>query len=149
MLQHPAEAFRRERAHNAGVVQGDVAGSVQEITTQLEPSAARRRTWPAVIHLLRLEIAELIGAGAREIQLDLPQVAMGLADGGWETDEAVDLIFEIFGDLRGIRRSLHLCYGDFGGRTWTSNRSLRPLLPLLRRLSGLVDCVVLELPSLP
>ncbi len=142
-----AEAFRRERALAPELFKVTLPGP-SEITTQLEPPEARRRTWPAVVQLLQLEMAKLVEAGAREVQLDLPQVAMGLADGGWETDEAVDIIFEIFGGLRGIRRSVHLCYGDVGGRTWTSNRSLRPLLPMLRRLGGLVDCLVLEL-SLP
>jgi methionine synthase II (cobalamin-independent) len=143
-----AEAFRRERGLAPELFKVTLPGP-SELTTQLQPADARRGCWPAIMGLLRAEIAELIVAGTREVQLDLPQIAMGLADGGWETDEAVDVIGELLAGLpAGIRRSVHLCYGDFGARTWTRNRTLRPLLPLLQRLDGLVDCVVLEL-SLP
>jgi methionine synthase II (cobalamin-independent) len=128
-----AEAFRREHELAPELFKVTLPGP-SELTTQLEPPEARRGTWPAVIGLLRAEIAELVAAGAREIQLDLPQVAMGLADGGWETVEAAEVIAVVFANVPGIRRSVHLCYGDFGARTWTCNRALRPLLPLLQRL---------------
>jgi hypothetical protein len=43
------------------------------------------------------------------VQLDIPQIAMGLADGGWETAEAVDTIAAIFEGFNSIRQSVHLC----------------------------------------
>jgi hypothetical protein len=45
--------------------------------------------------------------GATEIQLDLPQVGMGLADGGRDTAEAVDAVTTIFAGLVGLQRSIH------------------------------------------
>jgi methionine synthase II (cobalamin-independent) len=98
--------------------------------------------------LIRTEIRGLIQAGARDVQLDIPQIAMGLADGGWETAEAVETIGAIFEGVTSIRRSVHPCYGDFGARTWVRNRAFSPLLPTIQALGGVVDRVVLEL-SLP
>jgi len=48
----------------------------------LEPREAARAAWPTVTELIRAEIRTLIEIGARDIQLDVPQTAMGLADGG-------------------------------------------------------------------
>jgi len=137
-------AFRRERRIDPRLEKVTIPGP-SEITTMLEPRDAAHATWPAVIELIRAEIRELVDAGARDIQLDVPQIAMGLADGGWDTALAVDTIAAVFHGLRGFRRSVHLCYGDFGARTWTRNRALRPLIPTLQQLGGVVDRVVLEL----
>jgi methionine synthase II (cobalamin-independent) len=73
---------------------------------------------------------------------------MGLADGGWQTEEAIELVSAIFHDVVGIRRSIHLCYGDFMARSWAQHCELRPLLPMLQRIGDVVDRVVLE-PWLP
>jgi methionine synthase II (cobalamin-independent) len=94
----------------------------------LEPQADRRATWPDAIDLIRAEIEQLMALGATEIQLDLPQVGMGLADGGRDTAEAVDAVTTIFAGLVGLQRSIHQCYGDFGARSWARNGALRPLL---------------------
>jgi hypothetical protein len=49
----------------------------------LEPrEAARAAAWPTVVELIRAEMRTLVEIGARDIQLDVPQIAMGLADGG-------------------------------------------------------------------
>jgi len=142
-----AAAFRRERTIAPELSKVTVPGP-SEVTTQLEPPAVRQASWPAAVELIRAEMRALIASGAGEIQLDLPQVAMGLADGGWETAQAIETIAAIFDGAPGVRRSVHLCYGDFGGRSWAQNRALHPLLPLLQQLDGVVDQVVLEL-SLP
>jgi hypothetical protein len=72
-----------------------------EITTLLEPRKAARRLWPAVVELIRGEIRALIAIGARDIQLDLPQSAMVLADGSWDTALAVETIVAIFDGFQG------------------------------------------------
>jgi len=142
-----AASFVRERSIYPDLQKVTIPGP-PEITTMLEPREAARAAWPTVTELIRAEIRTLIEIGARDIQLDVPQIAMGLADGGWDTALAVETIMAIFDGVRAVRRSLHLCYGDFGARTWARNRSLRPLLPTLQRLTGSIDRLVLEL-SLP
>src|SRR5207302_10926013 len=112
-----ASAFGRERRIDPQLEKVTIPGP-SEITTMLEPREAARAAWPVVIDLIRAEIRALVDMGARDIQLDVPQIAMGLADGAWDTTQAVDTISALFGGVRGVRRSVHLCYGDFGARTW-------------------------------
>jgi 5-methyltetrahydropteroyltriglutamate--homocysteine methyltransferase len=142
-----ASAFERERRIDPQLEKVTIPGP-SEITTMLEPRETARAAWPAVIELIRAEVRALVDMGARDIQLDVPQIAMGLADGGWDTAQAVDTISAVFEGVHGVRRSVHLCYGDFGARTWARHRELRPLLPTLQKLSGSIDRMVLEL-SLP
>lgn len=144
-----AAAFRRERALDSNITKVTIPGP-SEITMRIEPEADRRACWPAVITLIRAEMQRCIEAGAQDIQLDLPHLAMGLVDQkwGWTTPAAVELIQQLFAGFSGIRRSIHLCYGDFEAQTWTQNRAFHPLLPTIQALHGVIDRVVLEF-SLP
>ena len=63
-------------AAHAVVISLDQAGSILT-----EWTAAVCAAWPRIAELIRHEIRQLIAGGAREVQLDLPHVAMGLADG--------------------------------------------------------------------
>jgi 5-methyltetrahydropteroyltriglutamate--homocysteine methyltransferase len=142
-----ASAFARERRIEPHLEKVTIPGP-SEITMLIEPRETARAAWPRIVELIRHEIRQLIAGGAREVQLDLPHVAMGLADGACQTEEAVELVAAIFHDIRGIRRSIHLCYGDFMARSWARHLQLRPLVAPLQRIGGMVDRVVLEL-SLP
>lgn len=144
-----AAALRRERDLDSGITKVTFPGP-SEITMRIEPEEDRRACWPAVIGLLRTEMRECVALGVSDLQLDLPHMAMGLADQkwGWDTTTAVDLIRQLFEGFVGVRRSIHLCYGDFGAQTWTNNRAFHPLLPTLQALDGVIDRVVLEF-SLP
>src|SRR5438874_5735827 len=102
----------------------------------LEPREAARRAWPVVVDLIRTEIRQLTLAGATDVQLDVPQIVMGLADGGWETAAAVDIVAAVFAGFTTSRRSVHLCYGDFGARSWVTNRALSPMIPTIQALGG-------------
>lgn len=142
-------AFQRERALDSHIDKVTIPGP-SEITMRIEPEAERQALWPAVIELIRTEIQACIALGAKDIQLDLPHVAMGLVDGqaGWTTETAVAIIRAIFANLPEIRRSIHFCYGDFMAQSWTTNRTFHPLLPTIQALDGVVDRLVLEF-SLP
>lgn len=147
-----ASAYRRERAIAPSISKVNIPGP-SEITMMVVPRESRRMLWNDAISLIRNEMAACIDAGAQEVQLDLPHIAMGLADGdlafdAWHTEESVDVIKQIFSGFEDIRRSVHFCYGDFGAQTWTTNRSFHPLLPTIQRLDGFIDRVVLEF-SLP
>ncbi len=142
-----AAAFRRERAIDSALPKVTIPGP-SEITMMLEPREERERSWPRAIELIRAEIAQLVEIGAREVQLDVPHIAMGLADGGWDAERSVATIAAVFAGVRGVTRSVHFCYGDFEARTWTRNQQFAPLLPTIRALAGTMDRVVLEF-SLP
>src|SRR5262249_16699281 len=77
-----AAAFERERSIYPDLQKVTIPGP-SEITTMLEPREAARAAWPTVVELIRAELRTLIEVGARDIQLDVPQIAMGLADRGW------------------------------------------------------------------
>jgi methionine synthase II (cobalamin-independent) len=142
-----AEAFARERRIDPYLEKVTIPGP-SEITMLIEPRETARAAWPRIVELIRREIRQLMAGGAGEVQLDLPHVAMGLADGGWQTEEAIELVSAIFHDVAGVRRSIHLCYGDFMARSWAQHCELRPLLPMLQGIGDLIERVALEL-SLP
>jgi 5-methyltetrahydropteroyltriglutamate--homocysteine methyltransferase len=120
-----------------------------EIMMMIESGEDRPLVSSAVTELIRTEVQACIALGATDIQLDLPHVAMGLVDDkGWDTERATEVIKTIFANIKGIRRSVHFCYGDFGAQTWTTNRNFHALLPTIQALDGIVDRVVLEF-SLP
>lgn len=142
-----AEAFRREKTIDPLIPKVTIPGP-SEITMMIEPEEERVKLWPTVSELIRQEIHAFIAAGASDVQLDVPHIAMGLADGGWQTQQAINVISGIFAGITGVRRSIHFCYGDFWAQTWTRNRHFHPLLPTIQALDGIIDRVVLEF-SLP
>ena len=107
-----AEAFRRERRIDPTLTKATVPGP-SEVTMMLGEPELRRGLRPVAIELVRREIADLVEAGATDIQLDLPHVAMGLADGGWTVIEAVNLVRRAFEGLAVARRSVHFLLWGF------------------------------------
>ena len=141
-----ATAFRREKKLDPALQKVTIPGP-SEILMMIGSEAANKAARPKAVELIRREIVDCAAAGATDVQLDLPHVAMGTADGWWDGD-AVGIIHNIFAGFTGIRRSVHFCYGDFQARTWTDNRYFQPLLPLIQALDGMIDRLVLEF-SLP
>jgi len=142
-----AAAYRREKTLAPGIAKVNIPGP-SEITMMIEPQEAAVALWPDAIALIRNEVEACIAEGVREVQFDLPHIAMGLVDDEWQTETAVEIITQLCAGWEGIRRSIHFCYGDFGAQTWTRNRSFHPLLPTIKRLDGIVERMVLEF-SLP
>ncbi|MEZ4659115.1 MAG: hypothetical protein R2911_16240 [Caldilineaceae bacterium] len=135
-----AAAFRREKRIDPALAKVTIPGP-SEIMMMIGPADRRRAAWPRAIELIRREIAACIDAGAQDVQLDLPHVAMGVADGWWSGDPE-ETIRAIFHGITGVRRSVHFCYGDFQAKTWTQNRHFQPLLSLIQQLGGVVDRTV-------
>src|SRR5262249_47982907 len=119
-----------------------------EIVMLVLPKEAREALWPSAMRLINREMHDLVAAGAEEIQLDVPHIAMGLVDGKMATETAVEIIRRCFEGVTDGIRGLPFCYGDFHARSWTQNRELRPLIPAIQALDGVIDRVHLEL-SLP
>jgi 5-methyltetrahydropteroyltriglutamate--homocysteine methyltransferase len=142
-----AEAFRREKALAPELTKATIPGP-SEIVMLIVPREGREALWPPAMRLINCEMHDLIAAGAEEIQLDVPHVAMALVDGQMATETATEIIRRCFEGVTGVIRGAHFCYGDFQARSWTRNRELRPLIPTIRALDGVIDRVHLEL-SLP
>lgn len=144
-----AQAYQRERQIDETIRKVTFPGP-SEISMRIEPEEDRRTIWPVLIKIIRAEMRECVALGANDLQIDLPHIAMGLVDErwGWTTDNAAELVRQLFTGFEDVRRSVHLCYGDFDAQTWTQRRSFYPLLPLIQALEGSIDRVVLEF-SLP
>lgn len=103
-----------------------------------------------LINIVALEIADMVAAGATEIQLDAPSEAAGLVSGTRAVSELVELIAEPLEPARSntgeqkITRTVHLCLGDISRQTATEDQNLKNLVPLLQALEGAVDRVHLE-----
>lgn len=140
-----AAAYARERALDPAIEKVTIPGP-SELAMRIEPEADRLALRPTMIRLIRREIDACVGLGARDVQVDMPHIAMGLADGhsGWTPVTAAATIRAIFHGYAGFRRSVHFCYGDFDAQTWTENHAFAPLVPLIQALDGAIDRVVLE-----
>ncbi|MCB0158731.1 MAG: hypothetical protein KDD83_11420 [Caldilineaceae bacterium] len=144
-----AAAYARERALDPAIEKVTIPGP-SELVMRIESETDRLTLRPTMIRLIRREIDACVALGARDIQLDVPHIAMGLADGrgGWTPATAAATIRAVFDGYAGFRRSVHFCYGDFDAKTWTENHAFAPLVPLIQALDGVIDRVVLEF-SLP
>lgn len=140
-----AAAYARERALDPAIEKVTIPGP-SELVMRIESQADRVALRPTMIRLIRREIDACVALGARDVQLDVPHIAMGLADGhsGWTPATAAATIGAIFDGYTGFRRSVHFCYGDFDAQTWTENHAFAPLVPLIQALDGVIDRVVLE-----
>jgi methionine synthase II (cobalamin-independent) len=103
-----------------------------------------------MIDIVFLEIADMVAAGATEIQLDAPSEAVGLVSGTKAVSELVELIAGPLEAARSdtggqvITRTVHFCLGDISRQTATEDQNLKNLVPLLQALEGTVDRVHLE-----
>jgi len=103
-----------------------------------------------LIDIVALEIADMVAAGATEIQLDAPSEAVGLVSGNRSVSELVEVIAGPLEAARSdigdqtITRTVHFCLGDISRQTATEDQNLKNLVPLLQALEGTVDRVHLE-----
>jgi|TARA_B100001971_G_scaffold202471_1_gene216275 methionine synthase II (cobalamin-independent) len=137
-----AKAFRRESAMEPGLQKASVPSPLT-IGGGFR-SKDRPRHLNDMIEIVRDEIADMIAAGAKEIQLDAPAEAVGLVMGSSSVDELLPLVTEPLGAAEKVRRSIHFCLGDISRTTATEDQNLRNLLPLIQKLDGVVHRVHIE-----
>lgn len=95
--------------------------------------------------VVRAEIDAAVAAGAADVQLDAPSEAIACVEGTADVAELAERISAPFADLAaGVRRSVHFCLGDIARKPSTEIQNLRALLPLIQRLEGRVDRVLVE-----
>ena len=81
--------------------------------------------------------------GAREIQLDIPFIAVYSVLGELPPEHAVAMVAQSFADVPTIK-TIHCCLGDLGSQSVLTVHNLRALMPLVQQLAGVVDKVHLE-----
>ncbi len=137
-----AKAYRREREIQPGL---DKASVPSPLTIGGGFEAADDSTHLSdLIGIVQAEIADMVGAGLAEIQLDAPAEAVGLVAQRRAAAELIPLIAEPLAPAAGIRRTIHFCLGDIARKPSIEIQNLHALLPLIQALEGRIDRVHLE-----
>jgi 5-methyltetrahydropteroyltriglutamate--homocysteine methyltransferase len=137
-----AEAFRREVQLAPDLEKASIPGPL-ELVSHLRPAAVAETQLPRAIEIINREIRQMATAGAREIQLDIPFVAVRSVLGTLTPEHAIRLIAQSFAGVR-VTKTIHCCLGDLGSQPAVTVHNLQALMPFLTQLSGVVDKVHLE-----
>ncbi len=136
------EAFRRESQLEPTLEKASVPGPL-EVLAHIRPTPEVQRQISRAIEIVNREIHGLAAAGAREIQLDIPYIAIRSVLGQLAPEEAVDLIARSFAGVE-ASKTIHCCLGDLGSQSAITVHNLHALLPYIERLRGVIDKVHLE-----
>jgi 5-methyltetrahydropteroyltriglutamate--homocysteine methyltransferase len=137
-----AEAFRREVQLAPDLDKASIPGPL-ELVSHLRPAAVAETQLVRAIEIVNGEIRQMEAAGAQEIQLDIPFVAVRSVLGTLTPEQAVRLITRSFAGVC-VTKTIHCCLGDLGSQSAVTVHNLRALMPFLKQLSGVVDKVHLE-----
>jgi 5-methyltetrahydropteroyltriglutamate--homocysteine methyltransferase len=137
-----ADAFRREVQLAPDLDKASIPGPL-ELVSHLRPAAVAETQISHAIEIVNREIHQMVAAGAREIQLDIPFVAIRSVLGTLAPAQAVQLITQSFTDIH-VTKTIHCCLGDLGSQSAVTVHNLHALMPFLKQLSGVVDKVHLE-----
>lgn len=136
------EAFRRESQIDPALDKASVPGPF-EVLAHIRRTPAVPEQLPRAIAIVNREVRGLAAAGAREIQLDIPYIAIQSVLGQLAPEHAVDLIARSFAGVEAIK-TIHCCLGDLGSQPAITVHNLHALLPYVEQLSGVIDKVHLE-----
>ena len=136
------DAFRRESHIEPRLDKVAVPGPL-EVLGHLKWTEAVQAQLPRAIAIVNRELRGLAAAKVREIQLDIPTVAIRSVLGRLAPEEAADLIA---GSFEGVdaTKTIHCCLGDLGSQSAITTHNLHALLPYIERLAGVIDKVHLE-----
>lgn len=136
------EAFRRELQIEPALEKASVPGPL-ELLAHLRPVEKARAQLPRALEIVNREVRGLAAAGAREIQLDIPYIAIGSVLGNIAPEQAADLVAQSFAGVS-VTKTIHCCLGDLGSQSAITVHNLLALLPYIQRLPGIIDKVHLE-----
>jgi 5-methyltetrahydropteroyltriglutamate--homocysteine methyltransferase len=136
------EAFRRESQIEPALEKASVPGPL-EVLAHIRPVEKVRAQLPRAIEIVNREARGLAAGGAREVQLDIPYIAIRSVLGELAPEQAADLIARSFAGIA-VTKTIHCCLGDLGSKSAITVHNLRALLPYIQRLTGIIDKVHLE-----
>jgi 5-methyltetrahydropteroyltriglutamate--homocysteine methyltransferase len=136
------EAFRRESQIDPDLEKASVPGPL-EVLAHIRSTPEVQAQLPRAIDIVNREMRGLAAAGAREIQLDIPYIAIRSVLQQITPAQAVDLIARSFDGVM-VTRTIHCCLGDLGSQSAVTVHNLHALLPYIEQLTGVVDKVHLE-----
>ena len=137
-----AEALRRESQIDQALEKVSVPGPL-EVLAHLRSVEKAKTQLPRAIGIVNQEVRALAAAGAREIQLDVPYIAVQSVLAQITPAEAVSLIAQSFSGVT-TKKTIHCCLGDLGSKPAIPVHNLHALMPFVRQLAGVVDKVHLE-----
>lgn len=136
------EAFRREFQIEPALEKASVPGPL-EVLAHIRPLEKVRTQLLRAIEIVNREVRGLVATGAREIQLDIPYIAIRSVLGELAPEQAADLIARSFAGVSATK-TIHCCLGDLGSQSAITVHNLRALLPYIQQLTGIIDKVHLE-----
>jgi 5-methyltetrahydropteroyltriglutamate--homocysteine methyltransferase len=136
------EAFRRESQLEPTLEKASVPGPL-EVLAHIPLIPEVQAQIPRAIEIVNREVRGLAAAGAREVQLDIPYIAIRSVLGQLAPEQAVDLIARSFAGVA-VTKTIHCCLGDLGSKPAITVHNLHALLPYIEQLSGVIDKVHLE-----
>jgi len=136
------EAFRRESQLESALEKASVPGPL-EVLAHIRPTPEVQAQLPRAVEIVNREVRGLAAAGAREVQLDIPYIAVRSVLGQLAPEQAIDLITRSFAGVQ-VTKTIHCCLGDLGSQSAITVHNLRALLPYIQQLTGVVDKVHLE-----
>ncbi len=136
------EAFRREAQLEPALEKASVPGPL-ELLAHIRPISDARSQLSRAIEIVNREVHGLAATGAREIQLDIPYIAIRSVLGELTPEQAVDLIARSFSGVS-VTKTIHCCLGDLGSQSAITVHNLHALLPYIQQLAGIINKVHLE-----
>jgi 5-methyltetrahydropteroyltriglutamate--homocysteine methyltransferase len=136
------DGFRRESQIDPALEKVSVPGPL-ELLSHLRPIESAQAQLPRAIDIVNREIRALASLGAREIQLDMPFIAVRSVLGHITPQQAIDLVTQSFAGVRATK-TIHCCLGDLGSQSAVTVHNLQALMPFVNQLSGVIDKVHLE-----
>ena len=136
------DGFRRESQIDPALEKVSVPGPL-EVLSHLRPMEKAQIQLPRAIDIVNREIRALAALGAKEIQLDIPFIAVRSVLGAITPEHAVAIIAQSFAGVS-VTKTIHCCLGDLGSQAVIPVHNLHALLPFVQQLGGVVDKVHLE-----
>jgi methionine synthase II (cobalamin-independent) len=141
-----AKAFRRERAIEPRLAKVAVPTPLT-IALSFPRDPALTDHVDDLVAVVSAEVADMVAAGATEIQLDAPSEAIACAHGTRPVAELAHWLCRPFEEAAlpsDVTRTVHFCLGDIARRPSTQVQNLRSLIPLLQACEGRIDRAHLE-----
>ncbi|MBI3249841.1 MAG: hypothetical protein HYZ50_25380 [Deltaproteobacteria bacterium] len=136
------DGFRREVQIDPALEKVSVPGPL-EVLSHLRPVEKAQTQLPRAIEIVNREIKALVALGAREIQLDVPFIAVRSVLGAMPPEQAVEMVEQSFSGVHAVK-TIHCCLGDLGSQPVLTVHNLQALMPFVQQLGGVVDKVHLE-----
>lgn len=136
------EGFRREVQIDPALEKVSVPGPL-EVLSHLRPVEKAQEQLPRAINIVNREVRALASLGAKEIQLDIPFIAIRSVLGEISPEQAVALVAQSFAEVHATK-TIHCCLGDLGSQSAITVHNLHALMPFVRQLGGVVDKVHVE-----